>query len=37
MIKLDKGEKLVGVDRIEAMEDEEGEGPEAAPDVDNEE
>jgi DNA gyrase subunit A len=37
MIKLDKGEKLVGVDRIEAMEEDEGEGPEAAPDVDNEE
>jgi DNA gyrase subunit A len=37
MIKLDKGEKLVGVDRIEAMDEEEGEGLEAAPDIDNEE
>jgi DNA gyrase subunit A len=37
MIKLDKGEKLVGVDRIEAIEEDEGEGAESAPDVDNEE
>jgi DNA gyrase subunit A len=37
MIRLDKGEKLVGLDRIETMDDEEGDEPEAAPDDNNEE
>jgi DNA gyrase subunit A len=37
MIRLDKGEKLVGLDRIETMDDEEGEEPEATPDDNNEE
>jgi len=37
MIKLDKGEKLVGLDRIETMDDEEGDESEAAPDDNNEE
>jgi len=37
MIRLDKGEKLVGLDRIETMDDEEGDESEAAPDENNEE